>query len=500
MKSYCSAWMAAVALAFGGSVSIAQNVNPAWQGSAPQSAWVQSQSSRNPAAQTRATGAAWNLGDTAPTSPAPTPWQLQPNTPVPAVPAPSLGQPAPQIMPGGCDASGSCDASGCCGAGGNLASPGGCDGSGCDSSGCGGPGCGLLSTCGDCGQGDFRLGNLLGLGPCSRWAIGGFTQVGFHDNNVPLSQAYNDLLSFQDVAEKVHLNQQWFYAERRAGGQFGPGLGGRIDVIYGTDAQKTQAIGNPNAGIRNQGTFDAPWDHGEYGWAIPQLYGELCGQNGSLKIGKWFTPAGFERVPSVQNFFYSRSYSFFNSQAFTHTGVLGSYTGLPMGTLYAGWALGWDTGFDQLNSGNCFVGGFSRRLGNSATLSLVNTIGNFGWRDGGSAGDVSRAHQLTLTMNPTCALQYAMQVDVLRTDNPGISTYDTLGLNNYLFYRLTDRLRLGGRQEWWKADGISFYEVSGGLNVSLAKNLVVRPEIRQDWSPGIGLDESSFGIDAILSY
>jgi Putative beta-barrel porin-2, OmpL-like. bbp2 len=494
MKSFQIAGMAALLLAFGGSRAIAQNTNPAWQGSEPPQPWVQRQSNHNSAVQTPATGAAWSLGDTAPSTPAPAPYQLQPHSPVPAVSPPNVIQPGSPIRAGGCDASGSCDSSG-------YLNRGGCDSSGCGTGGCDGSGCGLGGNCfNGCGQRDFRLGNLLGLDPCSRWAIGGFTQAGFHDNNVPFSQTYNDLLSFQDVPESVHLNQQWFYAERRAGGQFGPGIGGRIDVIYGTDAQKTQAIGNPNARFRNQGTFDAAWDHGEYGWAIPQLYGELCGQNGSLKIGKWFTPAGFERVPSVQNFFYSRSYSFFNSQAFTHTGVLGSYNGLPCTTVYAGWGLGWDTGFDQLNSGNCFIGGFSRQLSSKATLSLINTIGNFGWRDGGSAGDISRAHQLTLTLNPTCALQYALQADFLRTDNPGISTFDTFGLNNYLFYRLTDRIRTGGRVEWWKADGFSFYEVSGGLNVSIARNLVIRPELRQDWSPGIGLDESSFGIDAILSY
>ena len=46
-------------------------------------------------------------------------------------------------------------------------------------------------------------------------------------------------------------------------------------MIYGTDAQKTQAFGNPGAGVRNFGTYDASLDHGEYGWAMPQAYGEV---------------------------------------------------------------------------------------------------------------------------------------------------------------------------------------------------------------------------------
>jgi hypothetical protein len=42
-------------------------------------------------------------------------------------------------------------------------------------------------------------------------------------------------------------------------------LGRRVDIIYVTDAQKTQAFGNPGAGVRNQGTLDAKWDNGIYG-------------------------------------------------------------------------------------------------------------------------------------------------------------------------------------------------------------------------------------------
>ncbi len=35
-------------------------------------------------------------------------------------------------------------------------------------------------------------------------------------------------------------------------------------MLYGVDAQKTQAFGN------NNGSWDNSFDHGVYGWAIPQ--------------------------------------------------------------------------------------------------------------------------------------------------------------------------------------------------------------------------------------
>src|SRR5688500_15283462 len=105
------------------------------------------------------------------------------------------------------------------------------------------------SCCGHWLEG-FTLADWLGI-DTECYEIGGWTQLGYTDNNIPLSQAYNDLLSFQDVPDHLHLNQQWFYFGKKVNGECGFDLGGRIDVVYGTDAQKTQSFGNPNAGVRN---------------------------------------------------------------------------------------------------------------------------------------------------------------------------------------------------------------------------------------------------------
>lgn len=367
-----------------------------------------------------------------------------------------------------------------------------CDGEGaddaCDDSCCGGF-CSTLES--------FTLKNLLGREE-SPWEIGGWTQIGYHDNNQPLSQAYNDLLSFNDVPDRVNLQQQWLYLGKVADGSCGLGFGGRIDILYGTDAQKTQAFGNPNAGIRGDGSFDASMDHGSYGWAIPQLYGEVAYNDLSVKIGHFFTTIGYEVIPSTGNFFYSHSYTKFNSEPFTHTGVMATYTGYENISLHGCWALGWDTGFDQLNQGNLFLGGFTATLTEGVSFAYAATYGNFGWRDGGA--DNSYSHSMVLSAALTERLTYIAQSDYIRTDNPPISNFDTIGLNNYLIYKWSDALGLGFRHEWWKADGVSFNAVTGGINIYLCENLLFRPEIRKDWAPGIGLDEEVFGIDMILKY
>ena len=374
-----------------------------------------------------------------------------------------------------------------------------CDDECCDSvacgDGCGGGICsgGLLSPL----EG-LSLAALVGAEDTGL-DIGGWAEGVYMDNNVPLSQAYNDLLSFDDVPDHFHNGQSWLYLGHVADGSSGLGLGGRIDLVYGTDAQKTQAFGNPGAGVRGFGTWDASLDHGEYGWAIPQAYGEIASGDLSVKVGHFFTPLGYEVIPVTGNFFRSHSYTMFNSEPFTHTGALGTYTGMGDGlTLYGGWSLGWDTGYDQLNSGNNFIGGFTAELADDINFTYLSTYGNFGWRDGGSKNSYS--HAIVMTVALTDNLQYIAQSDMIDTSNPGVSEFDTVGLVQYLVYELTDVVSTGGRMEWWKADGVSFYEATGGFNFQVLDNLVIRPEVRQDWAPGIGLDEDSFLVDAILVF
>ncbi len=344
---------------------------------------------------------------------------------------------------------------------------------------------------------NFTLDGALGWECCS-YNVGGWTEMGYTTNNVPLSQSYNDLLSFSDVPDNVNLYQQWLYVEKTVDGTSGWDLGGRIDAIYGTDAQKTQSFGNPNGGVRGFGFFDASWDHNQYGFAMPQLYGEVAYHDLAVKVGHFFTPMGYEVIPAVGNFFFTHSYTFFNSEPFTHTGALASYTGYEGFTLYGGWTLGWDTGFDQLNSGSNFLGGFSSEIDDAVTFTYICTAGNFGWRDGGSSDSYN--HSIVLLADVSDDLQYVFQSDNLRTDNPGVSAFDTIGAVNYLFYSVTDSSKLGGRIEWWKADGVSFNEFTIGWNYNALKSFVIRPEWRQDWAPGIGLDEDTFAIDAIWSY
>jgi hypothetical protein len=375
-----------------------------------------------------------------------------------------------------------------------------CDGS-CDS--CGGGGGGLFSGCsllGDCGElGDpWTLSEYLcGCDPCV--TVGGWLALGYTSQSTGL---------FNVNPDKVNVTQAWMYAERVADGSEGFDWGFRVDMMYGVDAFTTQAFGNP------EGTWDYlnGWDYGIYGWALPQLYGEVAYGDWSVKAGHFYTIIGYEVVTAPDNFFYSHALTMFNSEPFTHTGVLATGNVTDNLTVYAGWTLGWDTGFSQFEQGNNWLGGFSYALSEDVTFTYASVAGNFGWR-----GRDAYMQSVVLDMNVTEKLNYVFQSDLLRTELSDVDLEDTFGINQYLFYSISDRLALGTRIEWWKADtltdfrhtdqvvlpvegNVSYYEWTAGVNYFPTANFRVRPEIRYDWVPGANYTEWIFGMDGILTF
>lgn len=387
----------------------------------------------------------------------------------------------------GCEAMDACVADGC---------DAGCDDfGGCDS------GCG--SFCGGGELGDpWTLKSVLA--PCCDIDFGGWTQLGYHSNNTRLSFTDNDSLAFNDHPDRLNLHQQWLWFEKAADGSNGLDWGFRFDSVYGIDASKTQAFGN------NPGRFDFQngFDRGDgYGWALPQLYGELAAGDWSVIVGHFYTLVGYEVVTAPDNFFYSHALTMFNSEPFTHTGALATYSGIDDIEFYGGWTAGWDTGFDQSNSGSNFLGGFSATLSDALTFTYITTIGNFGARSGGEDG---YSHSLVFDATLSDNLNYVFQSDLLAHENSDLGANDQVGINQYLFYTMSDRMALGGRAEWWKTDGTSFYQTTAGINYKPCANVTFRPEIRYDWSPstvtasdfvgGEPYNQSTFGMDAILTF
>ena len=402
----------------------------------------------------------------------------------------------------------------CCGEGASCCAPA----SVCED-GCVDP---LSDVCGEgggdgCGEGCDLFGESG-----SGITFGGWTQFGYQ--NGP-DGAFTGDGQFNDVRfgagsnprgnewNKFNLNQQGLYLNKTADGSNGLGFGFRAEMIYGVDGNEAQSFGN------NPGSYDFKngFDHGIYEWALPQLYAEVATGDLSVKLGHFYTPIGYEVIPSGGNFFLSRQLTFYNSEPFTHTGALGTYAAGDNLQILGGWTLGMDTGFDQLRGGNAFLGGFIYSLSESTSLTYMMTAGNLGWRGDGSINSIVLSHSWT------DKVQTVHQFDVLGSDNAGNFGDDSAvannstGLINYAFYTINDKVKAGARQEWYKADGTSYNTMTYGVNITPMDKLVIRPEVRHMWAPGASgadtsvvnagggghdalFNQTVFGIDAIVTY
>ena len=116
--------------------------------------------------------------------------------------------------------------------------------------------------------------------------------MGYYNKNERFSFIDGDELSFNDFPDHLNLDQAWFYVEKVAKTDACYcDYGYRMDIMYGAQAHAAQAFGNPGAfDGPNMGSFDANWDHGIYGWAMPQVYGEV-GYNDLSRFYKQFRKA-----------------------------------------------------------------------------------------------------------------------------------------------------------------------------------------------------------------
>lgn len=359
-----------------------------------------------------------------------------------------------------------------------------------------------ISSCVDCEPPADEPWTLFGRRhPNSPIKIGGWISAGHHSES-------NDL--FNSHPNGFPLHQAWMYVEKVAESKCGElGWGFRFDGMYGVDGPDTQAFGNTQDGFGNPTGWDNGFDRNAgFGWALPQAYLEFAKNDWSVKVGHFYTLVGYEVVPAPDNFFYSHTITMYNSEPFTHTGFVASYSVNDDTTLYGGWTLGWDTGFDQFDRGSSFLGGFSTPFGQDRTLTYISTVGDFGAR-----GRNAYSHSIVLDRQVTCRLQSVVQSDFLRVNSTG---EDNFSVNHRFIYQLGQKTAVGTRAEWWKGDAVtdyaphggvqppngsqSHYALTTGLNYRPNSNIVLRPEYRYNWSPAVGYDQGVWGVDVVVTF
>ena len=360
---------------------------------------------------------------------------------------------------------------------------------------------------------------------CRGWFFGGWLNAGAYFNNHGNGRnGGNGPIPFVFNGNRGMLNQAWVNLGKRMVFEDRDwDWGWNADYVYGTDGPATQAFG------------DQGWDFGwntssTYGQAIPQLYVEGGTETLSTKFGRFYTIIGYEVVQAPSNFFYSHAYTMNFGEPFTHTGFLTTWTPNDETTVWGGYTFGWDSGWENGLEAHTFLGGFSRQLNDCTTFTFALNAGQFGdgtvvgGAPGGNVGDIYM-HSIVLDRQVNDRFNWVFQSDFGTNRNVPGGGGEWYGINNYFFYTLTDRLRSGVRVEWFAdPNGLrvgngngEYVGITGGLNMALTPNFMLRPELRYDtfgqytgnptagFNPNVnGVNQSgsqwSYGLDGIWTF
>jgi len=263
-----------------------------------------------------------------------------------------------------------------------------------------------------------------------------------------------------------------------------------------------------------------------------------------VKVGHFYTPVGYEVVTSPDNFFVTKPYTFQYGEPFTHTGILGTYTFSPNWSAQAG-ALtgsgtgGWDGSFNRnLATWSGIATGTWTSDDAGTSLFVSGTAGPQSDNNSSFWGIFSIVGKHNITDKLHLILQhdhgYANNVITFNGlnavaagyTNSALQNAEWYGINSYLLYDVNDKLSGGIRAEWFRDNngfrvagpdrcaaaanaspaaygttntyngscnqsnyvsnyqlsGSGYYELTAGFNYKPLKYLILRPNVRFDYS------------------
>ncbi len=299
----------------------------------------------------------------------------------------------------------------------------------------------------------------------------------------------NGPVTFNNRSNDYQMNQAYFRLKRDVNTECDAwDVGGRIDVLYGTDSIYTEA-----RGLEVTDELAPKWNAQQYGVALPQVYAEFyCpwGNGIDMKFGHFYSDFGYERVVAPENFFYSHSYMFQYGEPKTYTGFIGE-SRLGNFTIEAGMTRGADNWEDN-NNDLAFSGGIRWESCNKRTRIRLHV--DAGREQEDPSDKITTLYSLIIEQKLGRRWQYAIQYDY--ADEPGAGASGTVaswyGVNQYLYREINQCWKAGMRFEWFRDENGSrvpgagrtgdYFELTGGVNWTPNSYVVVRPEIRWDWA------------------
>jgi len=347
---------------------------------------------------------------------------------------------------------------------------------------------------------------------CKNINIAGWIAQSYTYNGANPADRFNGPVTWTDRSNEYQLNQAYIFAEKTTNTDgCGTDWGWRADVMFGTDYRFNTA-----SGLETRGQYVSPKVSTQrfYGTAFTQFYGEVAVNDLKVKVGHFYAPVGYEVVPTTGNFFPNLPYTFQYGEPFTMTGALATYQYNEDVSIVGGVNHGWDN-FDNSNPNMSFMGGYTEKFSDGASLALAWTAGN---EQVQSLAFRQRFLQTSVYSRPLKRINenmtYVAQSDFGWQNDALLSGKDAkwYGLNQYVFYKVSDCLTYGIRAEWFRdeegfrvggflgttPDGSlrglsgnrfgyigSFYEVTMGANYKLTANTTIRPYVRFDWFSGV---------------
>ncbi|MBN1912703.1 MAG: porin [Pirellulales bacterium] len=346
--------------------------------------------------------------------------------------------------------------------------------------------------------------------------FGGWIDQGMTFSGCDPGNRFNGVVGMNDRHAEYQLNQLWFFLEKETEVR-GDGwdIGGRIDMMFGTDAYFLQCKDGLEADWRQRERF--------YQMALPQFYLDVAYNDFTFTMGHFISPLEWESYMAPQNFFYSHSYAFMYGVPGTLTGGLLTWDFTDQAQVYAGFHRGGDQfsdtdGLDSLN----FIGGFSWQSADEDTyIEFGIDIEEDGPGQGLTMGAVSMLHKLN------CCTDWMIEYVQGRREACGNDWY---GINQHLIYKVNCCWSVGARFEWFRDDdGLvvygyrptnnaagpyigNFWELTFGVNYKMRENLILRNELRYDWytadtpggphpfDGGRKNDQFLYGIDLIYTF